>query len=421
MKKVSYRIPLYLVLLMNVFGFLLLYLNEYNVNMLFLGAGVITLFVAMYVAVVCFKMGDRLLLPIACMLVTIGVLEISEFKLSIGVDQIKFIGVGAAAFFAAYTVFSFFKKWDKLWPLYIVAILGLLFVTYVWGFGQEETGAKLWIRMPGFTLQPSEIIKILYILCIACYYSKSWEKPFMRIQPFVVLAGLTVVMALAYIILNDWGSILIFVAIYMFMMYVYESRRWFFWLCMAGGIVALVMIYFVCVNFPDNSVVSKITKRFVGWLDPWKYRDNEGYQLVMGFKAIASGKYFGVGLGNGGFTPEANFAFETDLIFATICAEMGVFVGAALIIIFFLLAYRCFKITLGSKKPFNRVVALGISFMYSIQTFMIIGGVLGLVPLTGVTVPFVSSGGSSMIVSFGALGIMQAISAEEERTGDSDE
>jgi len=423
MNKVSYRIPLYLVILMNILGFLLLYMmdGKYDVKMLLLGAGLIALFVAVYVALVFFKMGDRLLFPIVSILITVSVLELSEFSLQIGLNQIKFVGIGVVMFFAAFAAFRFLKKWEKIWFVYAGMIVGLIMMTALFG-EDHNSDAKLWLPVPGIgVIQPSEFVKIAFIMCIACCHSKSWNKPFLKMPPYIMLAGLTAVMVCGYVVLSDWGSILFFMLIYVFMMYACETRRWFFWLCILGCIVALLLIFFICVEFPDNPIAVKITGRFNGWLNTEEAALGDGHQLMKASRAIASGNYFGMGLGNAGFTSADYYAFESDLIFATICAEMGVFVGAAVIILFFLLAYRCFKIAIAAKNPFNKAVALGISLMYSLQTFMIIGGVLRVVPLTGVTVPFVSAGGSSLLASFTALGIIQAISANEERDGETDD
>ena len=137
--------------------------------------------------------------------------------------------------------------------------------------------------------------------------------------------------------------------------------------------------------------------------------------------AIASGGYFGRGLGNGspGYIPEVH----SDFIFAAVCEEMGVFGGAAIIILFFLIAYRCFKISITAQDPFDKAVSLGLTLMFSVQTFIIVGGVIKMIPLTGITLPFVSYGGTSIVVNFISLGIIQAISkkAEKGQGGGSDE
>ncbi|MBO5955594.1 MAG: FtsW/RodA/SpoVE family cell cycle protein, partial [Clostridia bacterium] len=167
------------------------------------------------------------------------------------------------------------------------------------------------------------------------------------------------------------------------------------------------------VGFLGYKFLYHIQVRVGVWLDPWADVSNKGYQIAQSLFAIASGGYFGRGLGNGSpyYIPEVH----TDFIFSAICEELGVFGGAAVIILFFLLSYRCFKITLNTENLYNKAVGLGLTLMFALQTFIIIGGVIKFIPLTGITVPFVSYGGTSIVVSFASLGIMQAISAIEDR------
>ena len=157
-----------------------------------------------------------------------------------------------------------------------------------------------------------------------------------------------------------------------------------------------------------------IQVRVATWLNPWDDISNTGYQITQSLFAIASGGYFGKGIGNGspGYIPEVH----SDFIFSAVCEEMGVFGGAAIILLFFLIAYRCFKIAITAKNPFDKAVCLGLTLMFSVQTFIIVGGVIKMIPLTGITLPFVSYGGTSIVVNFISLGIIQAISAKEERS-----
>ena len=150
--------------------------------------------------------------------------------------------------------------------------------------------------------------------------------------------------------------------------------------------------------------------RFEAWIDPWKYIDTRGYQITQSLFAIASGGFFGtgIGLGHPDFIPEVH----TDFIFSAICEEMGIFTGMAIIMLFMILVYRGFKIAINQGNKFFRIVALGISILFGIQSFIILGGVLNVIPLTGITIPFVSYGGSSILSSFIALGILQVASED---------
>ncbi len=405
MRKANYRLPAYLLVLMNILGFGLLYMaNDYRSSVLMVGAGMLGIFILIYSILVICRMGDKFLVLIASMLMTIGVLMLCRIDIVMGARQIVWIGVGGIVFFAAYCVFYNISFWDKLWFFYAAAGAGLFVLTLV--FGETVHGSKNWIKVGKIAFQPSELIKILYIMFLACRYSGSWKKPFLRISPMLMTGAVTYAYIMFLVLQRDWGTILVLFMIFIFMIYTYEEdRRFLIFNIAAASIVGLLGLKFLY----------HIQVRVKVWLDPWSDIADKGWQIAQSLFAIASGGYFGRGLGNGSptYIPEVH----TDFIFAAICEEMGVFGGAAVIILFFLLSYRCFKITLKTKNEYNKAVALGLTLMFALQTFIIIGGVIKFIPLTGITVPFVSYGGTSIVVSFASLGIMQAVSAREERRG----
>ncbi len=405
MRKANYRLPAYLLVLMNILGFGLLYMaNDYRSSVLMVGAGMLGIFILIYSILVICRMGDKFLVLIASMLMTIGVLMLCRIDIVMGARQIVWIGVGGIVFFAAYCVFYNISFWDKLWFFYAAAGAGLFVLTLV--FGETVNGSKNWIKVGKIAFQPSELIKILYIMFLACRYSGSWKKPFLRISPMLMTGAVTYAYIMFLVLQRDWGTILVLFLIFIFMIYAYEEDRRF----LIFNIAAAVIVGLLGLKF-----LYHIQVRVKVWLDPWSDIADKGWQIAQSLFAIASGGYFGRGLGNGSptYIPEVH----TDFIFAAICEEMGVFGGAAVIILFFLLSYRCFKITLKTKNEYNKAVALGLTLMFALQTFIIIGGVIKFIPLTGITVPFVSYGGTSIVVSFASLGIMQAVSAREERRG----
>lgn len=402
-KGLNYRRPAYLLMLMNLFGFGLLFVaNSYNLNMLYVGAGLLGLFILMYTIIVLCRMGDKFIMLMACMLITIGVLLLCRIKIEYGIRQIMWVAVGGVAFFAAYIIYYNIRFWDRMWFLYLALGTGLFAATLV--FGTTINGSKNWISLGAFTFQPSEITKILFIMFLACYYSKAWDRPFLKLTPkWITLLG--TYLFIGFLVLQrDWGTILVMFSIYIFMIYVYEKGYGFLALNVGAASVVAVLGY---------QFLYHIQVRVSTWLDPWADISNKGYQITQSLFAIASGGYFGRGLGNGSpnYIPEVH----SDFIFAAVCEEMGVFGGAAIIILFFLIAYRCFKISITAQNPFDKAVCLGLTLMFAVQTFIIVGGVIKMIPLTGITLPFVSYGGTSIVVNFISLGIIQAISAKEER------
>ncbi|MEG2381511.1 MAG: FtsW/RodA/SpoVE family cell cycle protein [Oscillospiraceae bacterium] len=405
LEKTNYKRPAYLLILMNLFGFGLLYMaNDYNVNVLYVGACLLGLFVIMYTVLVLCKMGDKFILLMACMLITIGVLLLCRINTDYGVKQIIWVLCGGAAFFTAYAIYYNVKIWNKLWLLYALIGGGLFVLTLV--FGNTINGSRNWVSLAGVTFQPSEITKIMYVLFLACYCSKSWDKPFLKITPKWTSLLVTYAFIGFLVLQRDWGTILVLFSVYIFMIYVYEKDYKF--LIMNIGVASVVAIL-------GYKFLYHIQVRVSTWLDPWSDIANKGYQITQSLFAIASGGYFGRGLGNGSptYIPEVH----SDFIFAAICEEMGVFGGAAVIILFFLIAYRCFKISIMATDEFDKAVCLGLTVMFALQTFIIVGGVIKLIPLTGITLPFVSYGGTSIVVNFASLGIIQAISAKQERRG----
>jgi len=405
MKKANYKLPAYLLIVMNVLGFLLLFMaNDYQLNVLYVGLGMLCLLLLIYSILVICRMGDKFLVLIASMLMTIGVLMLCRLNIVTGARQIVWIGIGGIVFFVTYTIYYNIRFWHKLWFFYAAVGIALFVVTLV--FGETVNGSKNWIDLGIIVFQPSEIIKIVYVMFLACHYSKHWEKSFLRLKPMYVTGIVTYIYILFLVLQRDWGTILVIFSIFIFMIYVYEEKKWF----LAANIGAATIVAFLGYKF-----LYHIQVRVGVWIDPWSDVSNKGYQIAQSLLAVASGGYFGRGIGNG--SPDYIPEVHTDFIFSAICEEMGVFGGAAVIILFFLLSYRCFKITLNTENQYNKAVGLGLTLMFALQTFIIIGGVIKFIPLTGITVPFVSYGGTSIVVSFASLGIMQAISAIEDRKG----
>ena len=400
----SYRRPALLLILMNLFGFGLLYVaNDYNINIIYIGLGILGFFVLMYTIIILCRMGDKFIVPMACMLITMGVILLCRINIDYGVKQIMWVAIGCVTFFIAYAIYYNIKIWDKLWLLYAVGATALFLATLI--FGKTVNGSKNWLQFGSFfAFQPSELTKMLYIMFLSCYFSKSWSTSIGKLSPKYISLGITYLFIGFLVLQRDWGTILVMFSIYIFMIYVYEENYKFLLANIGAASIVAILGY---------KFLYHIQVRVSTWLDPWSDISNTGYQITQSLFAIASGGYFGRGIGNGSpnYIPEVH----SDFIFAAICEEMGVFGGAAIIIIFFLIAYRCFKISIKTNNAYDKAVSFGLTVMFAMQTFIIIGGVTKMIPLTGITLPFVSYGGTSIVVSFASLGVIQAISAKAER------
>lgn len=205
---------------------------------------------------------------------------------------------------------------------------------------------------------------------------------------------------------KDLGTALIFFGTMILSQFVYDRDRKLILINLLAMVVGSIIAYFL---------FSHVRIRVATWKDPWSDIDATGYQITQALFAMASGGLFGsgIGLGRPDFIPVA----ESDFIFSAICEEMGIFMGIAVVLLFMILVYRAIKISLIQKDKFYSILAFCIGILFALQTFIILGGVLKLIPLTGVTLPFISQGGSSMIAGFILLGCLQ-YSGEEIKYGD---
>lgn len=351
-------------------------------------------------------LGDEYLFLIVSMLVSIGVIMIYRLDKSMGIKQIIFYIIGISLFFLSGYIYGKISQWHKLHYVYIGGSLLLYFVTLV--LGRNVNGAKNWIFIGGYSFQLSEITKILFILFLACYFKNPHRLFFVRtdyndklkiLMNKIMLTVVTFMNIGFLIIQREWGTVLLFFSIYLIILYVFSKDRILFILNFALTLPISMAGYFF---------LNHIRVRVDTWVNPWSDIAGKGYQVTQSLFAIVSGGFFGTGIGMG--RPDMVPAVTTDFIFSAVCEEMGTFGGVAIILLYMLLAYRGIKIVLSLNDRFNKVLAFGITVMLGVQTFIIIGGVIKLIPLTGITLPYISYGGSSLVTYFISLGILQGIS-----------
>lgn len=337
---------------------------------------------------------DNILLMIVNMLFSIGVSMIYRLDPSYGKRQLQFYLVGMVLFFLTFFILKAFKFWSKISIFYVVVSIGLFMATLV--FGTYIGGAKNWIVIKNIiTIQPSEFIKVPLAFFIASFYSNYNQivsKPFGRFyMEFVIL------LYIGFLFLQkDLGTALIFFGLMILSQFVFEKDRFLISFNIVAMILGSIMAYFM---------FGHVRIRVATWLDPWSDINVTGYQITQALFALASGGLFGTGIGLG--HPDYIPVAESDFIFSAISEEMGIFMGVAVILLFMILVYRAFKISLIQQDKFFSTLAFCIGVLFAIQTFIILGGVLKLIPLTGVTLPFISQGGSSMLSGFILLGCLQ--------------
>ncbi|MFZ7133826.1 MAG: FtsW/RodA/SpoVE family cell cycle protein [Eubacteriales bacterium] len=398
--------PVRWVILFNIVSFSILYLNSGNKNVIYYALGLIGMIYGVYLLYHLKDVGDEYLFLVVSMLVSIGITMIFRLDVDLGIKQMIWFAGGMILFLTSSFVLNKMRVWPKLIYVYIIGSFLLFILTLT--IGSNIQGATNWIVIQGYSFQPSEIIKILFIFFLSCYYchSEYLSLPPMRIKGRSIIIDHRILMSvIAYLYMfflvlqREWGGALLLFLIHITLLMVFEKNIFI--------IIANILLALIGANF-GIFFVHHIQIRMQVWLDPWSDVAGKGYQIAQSLFAIGSGGFFGrgIGLGSPQYIPEV----ETDFIFSAICEEMGIFGGVAVVLLFFILVYRGYKIALAQQDVFYKALALGITVLFGYQTFIIIGGVIKLIPLTGITLPFISYGGSSLATSFIALGILQGIS-----------
>jgi len=345
--------------------------------------------------------GDLYIFLIVSMLMSIGIIMIFRISSDLGLKQLLWLVIGIGAFFGSYFMITKLSFWESLFPVYIAAAYSFFAMTLI--LGDRKHGAINWISIGGISFQPAEMTKIILVFILACFFSGRDKFSRYKYADYWMMGVIYSFIGL-FFIQRDLGTAMIFMGIFTGLQYIYSNDRKVIraniGLFTIGGIAAYILFDHVKV-------------RIMTWLNPWPYIDNKGYQITQSLFAIAEGSYFGTGLGRG--NPSFIPLSYNDFIFSSITEEMGVFTGIGIIMLFMILVYRGFKIALRQDSKFYRILALGITLMFGLQSFVIIGGVTKVIPLTGLTLPFVSYGGTSVLSSFIALGILQGASEKLTR------
>jgi cell division protein FtsW (lipid II flippase) len=352
--------------------------------------------------------GDPLFLPLAALLVGLGLITILRLKPEVFMLQVIWIGVGLSAFLVS--VFLSKRLEQAAYFKYVCGLIGVSLLLTAIVLGVDIGGHKSWVIIGPIRFQPSEFAKIFIVLFLAAYLSERRELltlatkhygPFILphprfIAPLITVWGIAMVM---FILQRDMGAALLYFGIAILMTYMVSGRL---------SYVIMGLILFLIGSVICYKLYSHIQTRVDIWLNPWADPAGRAYQIVQSLFALGSGGIMGSGLTYGFPTmiPEVH----TDFIFAAIGEEMGLMGAGAVIILYIIMIYRAFRASLLSIMPFSMMVASGLAVSMALQIFLIIGGVTKFFPLTGITLPFISYGGSSIVSNFILLGMLFAIS-----------
>jgi cell division protein FtsW (lipid II flippase) len=355
---------------------------------------------------------DPYLLPMTGVLTAIGVTEIYRLGPDDAFKQGLWIVVGVGFFaLALLGLRRDYRTLENYKYLFGIAAIALLFLPRVPGLGTTVNGARLWVRIGPVQFQPGEFAKIFLIVFLAAYLREKREvlaqARLKDIGPLLVIWGGCMLVLVSS---NDLGSGLLYYGIFLSMLYVATARLSF----VVGGIVL-----FVVGGVGAYEKIPHVRERVTIWLHPWTThevlcpsaatghalrQDCQSYQLVKSLYSIANGGFGGAGLGKGTFTTTDGKALipyvNSDFIYSALAQELGLVGSAALLLVFMLFVARGMKVALQADDGFSKLLAAGLTFGFAVQTFIIVGGVLRLIPLTGITLPFVSYGGSSVVANF---------------------
>jgi len=342
-----------------------------------------------------FPEGDKHIFIFASVLSVIGIVMIYRLNMASSIKQIIWFAISVAGFILTVVILPDLKRFCNLRYLFLAGTI--IFMGMAIFIGTEINGSKNWVVVGGFSFQPSEFGKLFFVAYLASAL-KDYQNSFKElIQPAIVVMA-----CLGFMVLQkDLGSALIFFGISITMLYIATSKTKYVLACIGLFAVGATISY---------QLFDHVRLRVMIWQNPWPYANNQSYQVVQSMFSIASGGFTGTGLGLG--HPEYVPINTSDFIFAAICEELGILTGFAIIIIYFLLFYRCMRAAINAGDNFSRLLAVGFSSMIASQVIVIVGGVINMIPLTGITMPLVSYGGTSMLVTFLALGVIQKISEE---------
>ena len=367
---------------------------------------------------------DPYLFPLVALLTAFGLVMIYRIDDALARDQANWFVLGLVLF--ALTI-QFLRDYEVLERYrYTIAVVGLLLLLAprLPGIGQQVNGAYLGVKIGPLAFQPAEFSKIAIVVFLASYLRENREvlivgarrvlgvtlPPLKHFGPMLVVWGASMFML---VFIRDLGSSLMFFAAFLALLYVATGRFSF---------VVIGMAMFTVGAWFFASTVPHVHDRVEVWLHPYPHYENTGYQILQSIFAQADGGLFGKGFGQAlitipGTHPPAALlpAAQTDTIYSLIVNEVGLFGACGVILIYLLIAARGFKIALLARDGFSKLLATGLTAVFSIQAFVIIGGVTRVIPLTGVTLPFISYGGSSIVANFVLLALLLLISDRARR------
>lgn len=392
-----------LIFLIHFICYMLLLLNTKEVKYVFFYlAQVAFIIVAMIIYQLIYKNLSILLLNNMLILFVVSFVMLARISYSLAVKQFAFACVGMGLCLFVPFIIDHFKYFDKLGWIYAMA--GLIILLLVFVIGNEKNGAKNWVSITkGVGFQPSEFVKIIFVFFVAAILSKRTE-----FKEVVKVTAVAAVYVLILVFEKDLGAALIYFITYLSILYVATGQPFYLLSGLTGGSVAAVIAY---------KLFAHVRVRVSAWRDPWGDMGNSSHQISQSLFAIGTGGWFGLGLGKG--LPTKIPVRESDFIFSAISEEMGGIFAVCLILVYISCFIMFVNIAMKIKDQFYKLTALGLSVIFIFQVFLTLGGATKLIPSTGVTLPLVSYGGSSILSTVILFSIIQGLYVLNQGKGES--
>ncbi|SPF56303.1 Cell cycle family protein [Candidatus Desulfosporosinus infrequens] len=353
--------------------------------------------------------GDPYILPVVQAILAIGLVFVVRINPESASRQFWWASFGQVIFYLVLWMIRDYQQLRRYRYLWGLLAVGLLLMTLMFGF--SSGGAKSWLRIGGIGIEPEEFVKLALLLFLATYLEENEEllrvgtvqwgrfslPDRQTLGPFMVIAAFVLGILAAQ---KSLGVALLFYMLFVLMLYVVTERALY---------IGISLPIFLLTGTLGYKLFAHVRVRVMVWMNPWQDPTGMGYQIAQSLFAISGGRILGTGLGNGIGASTVPVA-STDFIFSIIAEELG-FAGAmAVLVLFLILVMRAFAVSLSAKDRFGQILASGIGILLGTETLIILAGVTKLLPLTGIPLPWVSYGGSSLIVHFILLGVLLNIS-----------
>ena len=378
--------------LIHFLGFLSLYLNRREEEILvFYGAQVVFFGLYLVLSRLFYRNISRLLLNNMCMLLSVGFLMLARLDMERAVRQFAIVAVSAAVTWLIPFII------DRVWQLskipWVYGIGGLLLLAVVCVAGATSYGAKMTLALGPVSFQPAEFVKISFVFFVATMFYRATD-----FKTAAVTTAVAAAHVLVLVLSRDLGNALIFFLTYLFMLFVATGNWFYLGTGLAAGCGASAAAYHL---FPH------VQRRVAAWLDPWSDVADKGYQIAQSLFAIGTGGWLGMGLDRG--LPERIPVVEEDFMISAVAEELGGLFAVCLILICLGCFLQFMMIAVRMQAMFYKLIAFGLGCEYIVQVFLTVGGAVKFIPLTGVTLPLVSYGGSSVAGTFILFSVIQGL------------